>query len=202
MITIIDNISGNFLSVLNMIKKIGYIAELTNNYDKISKSKVLILPGVGTFDKVINYIYENKIDKAILNAIEENSKLLGICVGMQVLFEKSEEGKLDGLNLIKGEVVKFRNSENKYKIPHMGWNTVNFSEDNKFNKSLKKNRFYFVHSFYAVCHDKKNILGTTNYISNFTSAVKKNNIYGVQFHPEKSLDKGLTLLKNFLEINA
>ena len=108
MITIIDNISGNFLSVLNMIKKIGYIAELTNNYDKISKSKVLILPGVGTFDKVINYIYENKIDKAILNAIEENSKFLGICVGMQVLFEKSEEGKLDGLNLIKGEVVKFR----------------------------------------------------------------------------------------------
>ena len=115
-----------------MIKKIGFQSVLTDNYDLISKSKTLIFPGVGNFDNVMSKIYEKKIDKAIYNSLENNSKLLGICLGMQALFSRSEEGKLEGLNLIKGQILKFNFNDKKFKIPHMGWNTVDFDEDTIF----------------------------------------------------------------------
>ena len=159
----------------------------------ISNSKILIFPGVGNFDHVMNKIYEKKIDKAILNSLGNNSKLLGICVGMQALFTKSEEGKIKGLDLIKGEIKKFNFEKKIYKVPHMGWNKVNFTNDSKFKESLLENRFYFVHSYFAECRDKKDILGVTNHGINFTSSVKKNKIFGVQFHPEKVI----SLVKNF-----
>ena len=201
MITIINSETGNFLSVVNMLKKIGYETILTDDYDLISNSKILIFPGVGNFDNVMNKIYEKKIDKAILNSLEKNSKLLGICVGMQALFTKSQEGKIRGLDLIKGEINKFSFEKKILKIPHMGWNKVNFNKDSKFNEILSENRFYFVHSYFAKCDDKKDILGVTNYGLNFASSVRKNNIFGVQFHPEKSHYFGKKFLKTFIEID-
>ena len=178
-----------------MLKKIGHTSILSDDYDTISKSKIIVFPGVGTFDNVMQYVYEKKIDKAILNSLENHSKLLGICVGMQALFSRSEEGNLVGLNLIKGEIKKFRFSDKSFKIPHMGWNKVNFV-DSKFKENLLQNRFYFVHSYFANCEEKQDILSTTNHSIDFVSSVKKNNIYGVQFHPEKSHFFG----KKFLEI--
>ena len=199
MITVINNETGNFSSVLNMIKKTDNEVLLSDSYDQISKSDILILPGVGNFDHVMSKIYEKKIDKAIFNALENNCKLLGICVGMQALFEKSEEGSLEGLKLIEGEVIKFKFQDKKFKVPHMGWNNVKFSNDKNFSKILKDNRFYFVHSFYVNCFNSENIIGTTNHCFNFTSVVKKNNIYGAQFHPEKSHYFGKQFLKLFIE---
>ena len=199
MITIINSDTGNFQSVINMLKKIGYESILTDKYDLISKSKILIFPGVGNFDNIMLKIYEKKIDIAIKNALENNSKLLGICVGMQALFKKSEEGKLDGLNLINGQVFKFQSPKKNFKIPHMGWNTVNFKKGNNFFNELNQNRFYFVHSYYAKCNDNNDILGTTDYSLDFVSCVKKKNIYGAQFHPEKSHYFGKEFLKIFLE---
>ena len=199
MITVINNETGNFSSVLNMIKKTDNESFLSDSYDQISKSDILILPGVGNFDHVMSKIYEKKIDKAIFNALENNCKLLGICVGMQALFEKSEEGSLEGLKLIQGEVIKFKFQDKKFKVPHMGWNNVKFSNDKNFSKILKDNRFYFVHSFYVNCFNSENIIGTTNHCVNFTSVVKKNNIYGAQFHPEKSHYFGKQFLKLFIE---
>ncbi len=182
-----------------MIKKIGFQSVLTDNYDLISKSKTLIFPGVGNFDNVMSKIYEKKIDKAIYNSLENNSKLLGICLGMQALFSRSEEGKLEGLNLIKGQILKFNFNDKKFKIPHMGWNTVDFDEGTSFFKALERNRFYFVHSYYAKCDDKKDILGKTNYSHEFVSCVKRKKIFGAQFHPEKSHFFGKQFLKLFLE---
>ena len=199
MITIINSDTGNFQSVINMLKKIGYESILTDKYDLISKSKILIFPGVGNFDNIMLKIYEKKIDIAIKNALENNSKLLGICVGMQALFKKSEEGKLDGLNLIDGQVFKFQSPKKNFKIPHMGWNKVNFKKGNNFFNELNQNRFYFVHSYYAKCNDNNDILGTTDYSLDFVSCVKKKNIYGAQFHPEKSHYFGKEFLKIFLE---
>ena len=199
MITIINTNTGNFLSVVNMLKKIGYETILTDDYDVISKSKIIIFPGVGNFDFVMDKIYEKKIDTAIFNAINENSKLLGICVGMQALFTKSEEGKLKGLDLIKGNIKKFNFKEKNIKVPHMGWNQVVFKNESKFASELNKNRFYFVHSYYAECNNKNDIFGTTDYYENFVSFVKKENIYGVQFHPEKSHFFGKKFLEIFLE---
>ena len=184
-----------------MLKKIGYKSILTDSYDLISNSKILIFPGVGSFDNVMLKIYEKKIDIAIKNALENNCKLLGICVGMQALFKNSEEGKLDGLDLINGQVLKFNSKGRKFKIPHMGWNTVNFAKDSNFSSKLAQNRFYFVHSYFAKCNDSSDILGTTNYSLDFVSSVKKKSIFGVQFHPEKSHYFGKQFLKTFLEHN-
>ena len=200
MVTVISNATGNISSILNMIKKIGVNAILTDNYDEISKSKIIIFPGVGSFDTVLQNIYEKKIDKAISNALENDCKLLGICVGMQALFSESEEGKLKGLNLIEGKIVKFNFDYNNLKVPHMGWNTVKFEKKSSFNDVLSKNRFYFVHSYYAKCNNENDILGITNYHKNFVSAVHKKNIFGVQFHPEKSHKVGELIIHNFLKI--
>ena len=199
MVTVISNATGNISSILNMIKKIGDSAILTDNYDEISKSKIIIFPGVGSFDTVLQNIYEKKIDKAISNALENDCKLLGICVGMQALFSESEEGKLKGLNLIEGKIVKFNFDYNNLKVPHMGWNTVKFDKKSSFNDVLSKNRFYFVHSYYAKCNNENDILGITNYHKNFVSAVHKKNIFGVQFHPEKSHYFGKKFLEIFLD---
>ena len=198
MITVISNTTGNISSILNMIKKIGLKTTLTDSYDYISKSKTIIFPGVGNFDTVMEKIYEKRIDKAILNALDNDCKLLGICVGMQALFSESEEGSLKGMNLIEGKIIKFNFEDKKFKVPHMGWNTVKFKKESIFDNFLNDNKFYFVHSYYAKCNDEKNILGTTNYSKDFVSAVSKKNIYGVQFHPEKSHYYGKKFLEVFL----
>ena len=199
MIVIINSGYGNFKSVQNMISKIGFKAKLTNNYDEIINASKIILPGIGSFDKAIESLRKNKLDQAIYKALDKKTYLLGICVGIQMLFESSEEGNLKGLGLIKGKVIKFLNSDRNYPVPHMGWNTINIKKKSSIlNLNEKFIRFYFAHSYYCVCKDEKNILATTNYSINFTSAVADNNIFGVQFHPEKSHDYGKKILKKFL----
>ena len=199
---IINNKLGNLASIHNMLKQIGIDAEISNDYDKISKATKIILPGVGNFKKGMECLSENKLDLAILNAAKNNSIILGICLGMHFLFEESEEGNTKGLGLIKGKVVKFHSKTDSLRIPHMGWNYVNFNKKSKLNfEEDEKIKFYFAHSYFAKCLDTNDIAATTNYGVNFISAVQKNNIYGVQFHPEKSHKFGKKFFQNFFTIN-
>lgn len=196
MITIIDLQAGNFFSLENVIKKITSEVLLSKDYDQISKSKIILLPGVGRFDVFMEKIKKKKIDVAIKNALINKAKFLGICVGMHVLFDKSEEGNCAGLSLISGEIKKF-NTKLDFKIPHMGWNTVKIIKDDPSILS-NNNKFYFIHSYYADPKCSNNIIGVTEHGREFASIVKKNNIYGVQFHPEKSHLFGRKFLENFL----
>ena len=209
-ILIIDYQIGNVSSVINAVKKLGYKVKLSNKKDEFNKASHLILPGVGSFEAGMTNIVKSGIKDIIIDyVINKKIPILGICLGMQLFAtEGSENAKghqnktvTKGLNLIEGEVIKLESKSEK--LPHIGWNTVNFKEKNHLNKDLDPSRdFYFVHSYCFKCKNDSEVLATTNYGSIFTSIIKKNNIYGMQFHPEKSLDKGLTLLKNFLEINA
>ena len=209
-ILVIDYQIGNVSSVINAVKKLGYKVKLSNKKDDFNKASHLILPGVGSFEVGMANIIKSGIKDIIIDYVRNKKiPILGICLGMQLFategYEnaKGHENKTvtKGLNLIEGEVIKLESKSEK--LPHIGWNTVYFKKKNQLNKDLEPNRdFYFVHSYCFKCTNDSEVLGTTNYGSTFTSIIKKNNIYGMQFHPEKSLDKGLTLLKNFLEINA
>lgn len=203
MITIIDYKMGNLGSIANMLKKIGYQSKITDNINEIQNAAKIILPGVGHFDMAMNNLKNMGIIE-VLNrkAIEDEVPVLGICLGMQLLAEKSEEGQLSGLGWIKGEVKKFSfNTEYKHlKVPHMGWNTVHQQKKNSlFIDMYPDPRFYFVHSYHFECQSEEDILTTTNYGYSFTSSVAHKNIMGVQFHPEKSHKFGMLILKNFAE---
>ena len=202
MITIIDYKMGNLGSIKNMLKKIGCDATITSEIQKISKSEKIILPGVGAFDKAIQNIKElNLIDILKKKVIQDKVTVLGICLGMQLLAKGSEEGTLAGLGFIDGYVKKFNfKDKNNLKIPHMGWNTINVKKQHPlFFNMYNESRFYFVHSYHVVCNDKDDVLTTTNFGFDFVSAVAKDNIIGVQFHPEKSRKFGMKLIKNFIE---
>jgi glutamine amidotransferase len=205
MITIIDYKMGNLGSIANMLKKIGYQCRMTSNSSEIQAADKIILPGVGNFDRaMINLKELGLIDVLNIKALEDKVPVLGICLGMQLMAEKSEEGLLPGLGWIKAEVKKFSFDEvNKnLKIPHMGWNTVQQQKDNRlFSNMYPEPRFYFVHSYHFECEKKEDILTTTFYGYHFTSAVSSGNIMGVQFHPEKSHKFGMMILKNFAEKN-
>lgn len=202
MITIIDYGMGNLGSIKNMLKKIGVESEITNNKALIEKTEKIILPGVGHFDKAMRNLKElNLIEVLNRKAIIEKVPVLGICLGMQILASDSEEGNEKGLGWVDGNVVKF-NIDKKLKIPHMGWNTIEVKRENHslFHNKYPETRFYFVHSYHFKCNHVLNILCTTNYGIEFTSAVCKDNIIGVQFHPEKSHKFGMRLLENFAKM--
>ena len=151
---------------------------------KFQNPKYLFWMVLGSFNQVMGKIYEKKIDKAIFNALDDGGKILGY-VRMQAFFYESEEGEAEGLKLIEGKVKKFNMNSPKYKVPHMGWNNVEFIKNGKFKSVFEENKFYFAHSFYVLCDNEKDILGTSSHSFQFTSVIKKNKIYGVQFHPEK-----------------
>ena len=197
MIGIINTESQNIGSIINCLHYLKIKFKLINKIEELKKVKLIILPGVGSFDKCMISLKNLKLDKAILKALDNNSKLLGICVGMQMLFTKSEEGNEPGLNLIEGNVVKFKKNLD-LPVPHMGWNTIKSNENNKIFTNNKFERFYFAHSFYCICNSPNYELSTTNYGIDFASSVHKKNIFGVQFHPEKSHEYGMNVLKNFL----
>lgn len=203
MITIIDYGMGNIGSVTNMIKKIGYESLVASEIQEIQCATKIILPGVGHFDKAMSNLQElNLVEVLNQKALVEKVPILGICLGMQLLSERSEEGYSSGLGWIKGEVCKFRFDENpnKLKVPHMGWNTIQMQKDSDLLEGLNSNpRFYFVHSYHFKCYDTADILCTSNYGYSFVSAVSHENVMGVQFHPEKSHKFGMMLLKNFIE---
>lgn len=203
MIVIVDYGMGNLASIKNMVKKVGGKAIVSSDPLEISSASALILPGVGSFDNAILKLANSGLKQVILNFVDSGKPLLGICLGMQLLFESSEEGTMNGLGLIEGSVAKFNFDDGNLKVPHMGWNKVNVKNSNAcnlFNDLELDNRFYFVHSYYVICNNSENICATANYGFEFTCSVKKDNVYGAQFHPEKSHKFGMKFFENFLEI--
>jgi glutamine amidotransferase len=204
MITIIDYGAGNIKSIRNMLKKIGVESTISNIPDEIRKADKLILPGVGHFDYGMNSLVRSGLIDVLEETVINNKKpLLGICLGAQLLGNSSEEGVEKGLGWIDMEVVKFDVSkiEAQFKIPHMGWNEIEVHQSSTLLANLEKEaRFYFVHSYHMETKNSKDILTTTHYGYDFVSGVKRDNIYGVQFHPEKSHKFGLQMLTNFSEL--
>jgi glutamine amidotransferase len=198
MVVIIDYEVGNVGSVYNMIKKIGHECTISNDKNCILNASHIILPGVGSFDHGMQQLNKFGLIEIIHEANNLNIPILGICLGMQLLGTKSEEGNVKGLSLLNFEVVKFKT--NNLQIPHVGWNTINIKKVGDLFKELNYNKFYFTHSYHVIVNDSKQIISTTDYGYEFVSAVSDNNIFGVQFHPEKSHKYGMLLLKNFLNV--
>jgi len=203
MIGIVDYNMGNLASVKNAFAKLGKDTVVESNPEKFKEYDKLILPGVGAFGDAMEHLRERKMVNAIKEFAQSGKPMLGICLGMQLLFESSHEfGEHEGLGLIKGDVRAFDTTKfsEPLKVPHMGWNRV-FTKDHTLFKGLDQNHYlYFVHTFHVTCSDEKDIIGQTEYGYKFTSAVAHNNIMGIQPHPEKSHENGLKILKNFIEL--
>jgi glutamine amidotransferase len=200
-IGIIDYNMGNLASVQNALLKLNADSQVESDPEKIKQYDSIVLPGVGAFGDAIDALKSRNLDKAILEYSNTGKNILGICLGLQLLFEKSEEfGNHEGLGLIEGSVQKFDIKNKQLKVPHMGWNKIFTDQNNPiFNKMPKDFYLYFVHSFH-VATDSKYQIGQTHYEYNFTSAVNKNNIFGLQPHPEKSHSNGLQILENFINL--
>jgi glutamine amidotransferase len=202
MITIIDYGAGNLGSIQNMIRKIGYKAIVSSNEEDIFNADKLILPGVGSFDFGMKQLNNSGlIDVMNKKVLEFKTPILGICLGVQLFTKQSEEGGMMGLSWFNAETVKFNfNDTGKFKIPHMGWNEIIQKKESKLLENISLNsRYYFVHSYHLKCLDINDSLAETNYGYNFVSAIEKNNIVGVQFHPEKSHKFGMHIFNNFIQ---
>ncbi len=203
MIVIIDYGIGNLASVLNMFKKTGNSSvKISNKEEDIKSASKILLPGVGAFDKGMENLEASGLIP-ILNekVLLEKVPLLGICLGMQLLGKKSEEGQKLGLGWIDAETVKFNLApELKLKVPHMGWDYIKVNRRNPLVEVDTKSRFYFVHSYHVKCHDPYQSIATCKFGENFTCMVNKENIYGTQFHPEKSLKFGMKVFENFAKL--
>lgn len=201
MIAILDYGLGNLGSISNMLKVIGEKSKITNDVESIRKSDGIILPGVGAFDAGMSKLNESGLTEVIKEEADQGKPILGICLGMQLLGKKSEEGNLSGLALVPFECKRFNFEDKSLKIPHMGWDIVDFRKQHPLLEGLSgQQRYYFVHSYYAVCENSDNVLMTCDYGIEFACSVFKDNVIGVQFHPEKSHDFGLALLTNFVNI--
>lgn len=202
-IVIVDYGMGNLGSIANMLKKVGAPAIISSDPDMIARADKLILPGVGAFDSGMKNLSERGLIQVLNEQVLEQKKMvLGLCLGMQLLTRRSEEGVLPGLGWIDAETVRFtfEGTNQHLKVPHMGWNTLAVSQPQPLFADLEvENRFYFVHSYYVVCADPDNVSAQTNYGFDFSSAIVKDNIWGVQFHPEKSHKFGMKLFENFVE---
>ena len=189
---LIINSGGNILSLKNILLHCGFEVKIYEDKDILSDFDLVFLPGIGSFDKVIENLKKINLINQLKNLKNiENTYLVGICVGMQILFNNSEEGKLHGLGLIPGNVKKFLNKDFQASL-HMGWNEISTQKFENFDKK----KFYFAHNYYVECDDKY-ILSTANHLITFPTIVKKKNIIGIQFHPEKSHKNGINLI-NFL----
>lgn len=201
MIVIIDYGVGNLFSLQSSLRYIGAEVEVTADEEKIRNADKLILPGVGAFSDAAAKLRATGLDKVIKEEAAKGKELMGICLGMQLLFEKSYEyGEHEGLGLLKGTVIPMENTiPSQLKIPHIGWNRLKFQKDSPLLRYIKENDFvYFVHSYYAVdCEES--LLATTDYGKEMTAAVELRNIKGCQFHPEKSGQVGLDILRGFCE---
>jgi len=204
MIGIVNYGSGNIQAIANIYSRLNIPTKIITEPSELYEAERLILPGVGAFDETMKQLIDSglkeELDKLV---IHEKIPILGICVGMQIMAESSEEGTLDGLGWMKGGVKKFDISWFKQKpyLPHMGWNSIIPKIGHPIFSNLDAEQgFYFVHSYYFECADDSNILATSDYGIDFSSAVYNNNIYGMQFHPEKSHTNGIQLLENFAKL--
>jgi len=206
MIVIIDCGMGNVGSITNMIRKIGGQAKVSSDPSEIRCAQKLILPGVGSFDHGMTNLNKNGLIDVLHDVVlEKKTPILGICLGMQLLSRKSEEGSLPGLGWIQADTVRFQfphiPEERKLTVPHMGWSELTLNGGSRlFANWNDEARFYFVHSYHVVCDRSEDVSSTTVYGYDFTASLEHNNIFGVQFHPEKSHKFGMKLLRNFLEL--
>ena len=200
MISIIDYGVGNLGSLVNIHKRMGLDVQIADSVELIANSTHLILPGVGSFDAAMHKLnlsgFRDSLEETV---IEKKTPILGICLGMQMMTEGSEEGTLSGLGWINGKARRFKSSPG-LKVPHVGWNTVATTRENPLLEFGAIYRFYFVHSFFVSCEKPFDIIGETDYGLKFTSSYQRNNIFGVQFHPEKSHNFGKNLLSNFSKV--
>lgn len=205
MIGIVNYGSGNIQAIANIYKQLNIAYKVIDNPKELREADRLILPGVGVFDETMGQLNSSGLKKELDNLVLNQKKpILGICVGMQIMANSSEEGSLEGLGWIEGEVRKFDVSSFAQKpyLPHMGWNSLNSRIDHKIFKGIDfDNGFYFVHSYYFDTKEEENILLTTDYGIRFSSAVFNKNIFGMQFHPEKSHSNGIKLLENFAKLD-
>jgi glutamine amidotransferase len=202
MIGIIDYGMGNIGSLSNMVERLGGLSTIITGPGEFKNIDKLILPGVGSFDNGIKHLKDSKIWEPLNNKVLiEKTPILCICLGMQLITKGSTEGKLPGLGWIDGECFKFSFDDPALKVPHMGWNSVQYSKESVLKSFIPENpRFYFVHSFYVKCNQQSEILATTHYNLDFVSMIEKGNIFATQFHPEKSHKYGMGLIKSFIEL--
>ncbi|NQX69620.1 imidazole glycerol phosphate synthase subunit HisH [Paenibacillus alba] len=197
MIAIIDYGMGNLHSVSKAVERLGYEAVVTGDAEQILAAEGAILPGVGAFGDAMEQLRESGLDDVVRRYAESGKPLLGICLGMQLLFASSEEhGNHEGLGLLPGSVVRFRGD---YKVPHMGWNRLSYKQSaSPIFQGIEEGHVYFVHSYHAKPERESDLLAVTDYHQPVTAIVGRDNVYGMQFHPEKSGDIGMQLLNNFL----
>ena len=202
MIAIIDYGAGNIQSVHKALKHIGADCVVTNNKEEILSADGAILPGVGSFGDTMDTMNSLGIKDTIIDFTKTGKPFLGICLGLQLLFPESEESKgVKGLSIFDGTITKIPNQNRTLKIPHMGWNSLNIKKKDGLFKGIEDNAYvYFVHSYYLQAKDKDIVSATTEYGVEIDAAVQKDNIFATQFHPEKSGDVGLKMLKNFVEM--
>lgn len=204
MITIVDYGLGNIRAFVNVYDRLNVKTKIAHSKDDLKDAQKIILPGVGAFDYAMSQLNASGMrDELEYQVLENKVPVMGICVGMQMLSKRSEEGRLEGLNWIDGEAKLFDVSLIPYKtqLPHMGWNSISVTKENDLLKDFNKSsRFYFLHSYYFYCNNKENVIAETQYGAQYASAVRKDNIYGIQFHPEKSHNNGITLLNNFAKL--
>lgn len=202
MIAIIDYGMGNLRSVQKALERVGHSAVITSDPVEVAAADKLVLPGVGAFRDAIAALRQRKLVEPIRAAIDNGKPFLGICLGLQLLFEASfEDGEYEGLSIVPGKVVRF-NVPASYKVPHMGWNQIGVRRRAPIFAGIEDgSHFYFVHSYYVVPRDDSVIALETEYAEPFCSGIWLDNLFAVQFHPEKSQDAGLQLLKNFAELS-
>lgn len=199
MISIIDYGAGNLRSVEKALEYLGGEVKISCDKDEILASDKIILPGVGAFGDAAKKLKAAGMFNTVYDAVSKNIPLLGICLGFQLLFEESEEGEGEGLGIIKGRVLKI--PDYGLKIPHMGWNSINIKENSRLFNGISSGEYvYFVHSYYADANDKSDVCGVAEYGVRMDVAVEKGDVFGFQFHPEKSSAVGLKMLDNFIKL--
>ena len=201
MIAIIDYDAGNIKSVEKAFQFIGEETIVSRDRNEILSADKVVLPGVGAFGDAMQKLHDFNLTDTIYEVIRQNKPLLGICLGLQLLFESSEETKgVKGLGILKGEILKIPDKSG-FKIPHIGWNSLELSNNGRLFKGIdEKSYVYFVHSYYLKAENPEIVKASTEYVEHIHASVEKNNIFACQFHPEKSGDVGLQILKNFAEL--
>ena len=202
MIAIIDYDAGNIRSVEKAMAKLGQEVWITRDRERIMNADKVILPGVGSFGDAMAHLREYHLVEVIKDVVAEKKPFLGICLGLQLLYESSEETPgVEGLGILKGKILKIPEQE-ELKIPHMGWNSLHLQNDGRLFRGIEQNPYvYFVHSYYLKAEEEETVKATTEYSVKIHASVEKDNVFACQFHPEKSGDLGLQILKNFAELS-